>query len=171
MFSFSNRSPPSLVLPCLASMSMRNMGILVSLHLVTSYISPDNLTWLSVLMALRRYSGSFQRSCVCCERQTDRVGEREGGQETDTDLANVLPTFLHIISAVCLWEQSSIFCPIMPLFVTLLTPFTLSAWFWVVTAAHLFLKLAQIYPDVSMRDFYGGDFCFNFLYTIPVLAP
>ena len=40
----------------------------------------------------------------------------------------------------------------------------------VVMTAHLFLKLAQNYPEASMMDCYCGNICFNFLYTIPIVA-
>ena len=127
IFLFPNYSPSSLVLPCLASVNMRNMRILVTLCLVTSHIL-DNLT-LSVFMVLRRYSWFFQRWCVSVrERET----ERQRQTDRQTDLATLLATLLQGISIVCLWEQSSIFLPFMRLFVTRLTPFTLS-FCWVLS--------------------------------------
>lgn len=55
----------------------------------------------------------------------------------------------------------------------------LSAWFWVVMAAHLFLKqlrFIQMFPGGTFIEAISAlisffSLCFNFLSTIPILAP
>ena len=169
IFLFPNYSPLSLVLPCLASMSMRNMRILVTLCLVTSHIL-DNLT-LSVFMVLWRHSWFFQKWCLCvcmCVRERDK--DRQ--VDTQTYLGNSYPSLLQGIHPVFVCGNNHIFSS--PLSASLppysLLSYYLSARSRVVMTAHLFLKLAQNYPDASMMDCYCSNICFNFLYTIPILA-